>query len=217
MHASRFPKFLILSGTVHGIAFLSLFFCVKSEPGKVQMDLDVKHSIHEFTASDLKTGGARTPRLTVTRKFSSKASLLKSGIGAGVASSLKSTAQANLGEVLGTSAFHLTGESLNQLQSENPKPSYPDSARELGQQGRVILRVTLRIQGERLLARAGQVAIEKSSGVDSLDEQAKTTVASQWDFSSLEEDAKFQSFLSQRPGLAEVKLRLPFRFLLSDL
>jgi protein TonB len=58
----------------------------------------------------------------------------------------------------------------------NPPPSYPQSARRLGEQGRVVLRVLVSSNGE-----ADTVALEDSSGYSKLDEAAIQAVK-KWRF-----------------------------------
>jgi TonB family protein len=60
--------------------------------------------------------------------------------------------------------------------TENPKPAYPEEAREKGHQGEVVLRVEVLINGQ-----VGQIEIKKSSGYELLDHSALTTVK-QWRF-----------------------------------
>jgi len=55
--------------------------------------------------------------------------------------------------------------------AENPKPLYPQEAREKGQQGEVLLRVEVLTNG-----RVGQIEIKKSSGYELLDRSALTAV-----------------------------------------
>ncbi len=59
---------------------------------------------------------------------------------------------------------------------ENPKPNYPQEAREKGHQGEVVLRVEVLVNGQ-----VGQIQIKKSSGYELLDHSALTTVK-QWRF-----------------------------------
>ncbi len=59
---------------------------------------------------------------------------------------------------------------------DNPKPAYPQEAREKGHQGEVVLRVEVLVNG-----RVGQIEIKKSSGYDLLDHSALTAVK-QWRF-----------------------------------
>jgi protein TonB len=58
----------------------------------------------------------------------------------------------------------------------NPKPIYPQSARQLGQEGTVILTVRVTASG-----RAAQVRVKRSSGFGALDEAAKKAVRN-WEF-----------------------------------
>lgn len=60
--------------------------------------------------------------------------------------------------------------------AENPKPTYPQEAREKGHQGEVVLRVEVLVNGQ-----VGQIEIKKSSGYELLDHSAITTVK-QWRF-----------------------------------
>lgn len=60
--------------------------------------------------------------------------------------------------------------------AENPKPPYPQEAREKGYQGEVLLRVEVLSNG-----RVGQIEIKRSSGHDILDQSALTAVK-QWKF-----------------------------------
>lgn len=58
----------------------------------------------------------------------------------------------------------------------NPKPHYPEVARQLGQEGRVVLRVRVSVQGTPLA-----IDIRQSSGFSRLDEAARSAVA-HWRF-----------------------------------
>ncbi len=66
--------------------------------------------------------------------------------------------------------------------AENPKPLYPQEAREKGYEGEVILRVEVLISG-----RVGQIEIKKSSGYELLDLSALTTVK-RWRFIPAKKD-----------------------------
>lgn len=59
----------------------------------------------------------------------------------------------------------------------NPHPAYPEAARAAGQQGTVQLFVQVDAAG-----RVASVRVSRSSGVASLDERARSTVANQWTF-----------------------------------
>jgi protein TonB len=60
--------------------------------------------------------------------------------------------------------------------AENPKPIYPQEAKEKGHEGEVVLRVEVLSNG-----RVGQIEVRRSSGYESLDRSALTTVK-QWRF-----------------------------------
>jgi len=60
--------------------------------------------------------------------------------------------------------------------AENPKPPYPQEAREKGHQGEVLLRVEVLASG-----RVGQLEVKRSSGHETLDQSALSTVK-QWKF-----------------------------------
>ncbi|MCJ7546099.1 MAG: energy transducer TonB [Deltaproteobacteria bacterium] len=60
--------------------------------------------------------------------------------------------------------------------AQNPKPVYPQEAREKGYQGKVLLRVEVLANG-----RVGQVALKKSSGCEVLDRSALAAVK-EWRF-----------------------------------
>ncbi|WP_226034313.1 energy transducer TonB [Aquitalea palustris] len=64
----------------------------------------------------------------------------------------------------------------------NPEPPYPERSRELGEQGRVLLRVLVSPEG-----RAGQIDIVDSSHSRRLDETARATVAD-WRFVPARQD-----------------------------
>jgi len=66
--------------------------------------------------------------------------------------------------------------------AENPKPLYPQEAREKGYEGEVVLRVEVLISG-----RVGQIEIKKSSGYELLDLSALTTVK-RWRFIPAKKD-----------------------------
>ena len=60
--------------------------------------------------------------------------------------------------------------------AENPKPIYPQEAKEKGHEGEVVLRVEVLSNG-----RVGQIEVRRSSGYESLDRSALSTVK-QWKF-----------------------------------
>lgn len=58
----------------------------------------------------------------------------------------------------------------------NPKPAYPTTSRRLGEEGKVVLRVLVNVEG-----RAAEVAVKGTSGYPRLDTAAREAV-SQWRF-----------------------------------
>jgi protein TonB len=68
--------------------------------------------------------------------------------------------------------------------ASNPVPPYPAIARRLGEQGTVVLRILVSVDG-----RAEKVEIEKSSGSSTLDRSAETTLK-QWRFIPAKIDGK---------------------------
>ena len=60
--------------------------------------------------------------------------------------------------------------------AENPKPPYPQEARNRGYQGEVLLRVEVLSNGK-----VGQIEVKRSSGYEMLDHSALSTVK-QWKF-----------------------------------
>jgi len=71
---------------------------------------------------------------------------------------------------------HGGGNGARPKYAENPKPVYPQEAKEKGHEGEVILRVEVLSNG-----RVGQIEVRRSSGYESLDRSALTTVK-QWRF-----------------------------------
>ncbi len=71
---------------------------------------------------------------------------------------------------------HGGGNGARPSYAENPKPVYPQEAREKGYEGEVVLRVEVLVNG-----RVGQIEIKKSSGHELLDHSALTTVK-RWTF-----------------------------------
>lgn len=72
----------------------------------------------------------------------------------------------------------LTLPHLNADYLDNPAPAYPSVSRELGEQGKVLLRVLVNAAGE-----VEQIILRKSSGFERLDSAAHETVK-QWRFVS---------------------------------
>jgi protein TonB len=71
---------------------------------------------------------------------------------------------------------HGGGNGARPRYAENPKPIYPQEARERGHEGEVVLKVEVLSDG-----RVGQIEVRKSSGHELLDRSALTTVK-QWRF-----------------------------------
>jgi protein TonB len=69
-----------------------------------------------------------------------------------------------------------SGAGAHPKYAENPKPPYPEEARERGYQGEVLLRVEVLSNG-----RVGQIEVKRSSGHEILDRSALNTVK-QWKF-----------------------------------
>jgi TonB family protein len=105
-----------------------------------------------------------------------------SGRGAGSGTGPGNGGSGNGGSGKGTGVFgkffyaHKGGNGVRPRYAENPKPTYPQEAREKGYEGEVVLRVEVLSNG-----RVGQIEVRKSSGFELLDHSALTTVK-QWRF-----------------------------------
>jgi TonB family protein len=77
---------------------------------------------------------------------------------------------------------HGGGNRAGPRYAENPKPLYPQEAREKGYEGEVVLRVEVLSNG-----RVGQIEIKKSSGYELLDRSALTAVK-EWKFIPAKKD-----------------------------
>jgi len=105
-----------------------------------------------------------------------------SGSGSGSGTGSGNGGSGNRGSGKGTGIFgkffygHRGGNGARPRYAENPKPTYPQEAREKGYEGEVILRVEVLSNG-----RVGQIEVRKSSGYELLDRSAFTTVK-QWRF-----------------------------------
>jgi TonB family protein len=105
-----------------------------------------------------------------------------SGRGAGSGTGPGNGGSGNGGSGKGTGVFgkffyaHKGGNGVWPRYAENPKPAYPQEAREKGYEGEVVLRVEVLSNG-----RVGQIEVRKSSGFELLDHSALTTVK-QWRF-----------------------------------
>ena len=101
---------------------------------------------------------------------------LGSGTGSGNGNSSKGGSGKGT-EILGKFFYALRGgNGARPRYAENPKPVYPQEAKEKGYEGEVVLRVEVLING-----RVGQIEIKKSSGHELLDHSALTAVK-QWRF-----------------------------------
>jgi TonB family protein len=102
------------------------------------------------------------------------------GLGAGKASGNGSPGKGSSGKGTGIlSKFfyaHGGGNGTRPRYADNPKPIYPQEAKEKGYEGEVVLRVEVLVNG-----RVGQIEIKKSSGYELLDHSALTSVK-QWRF-----------------------------------
>jgi len=105
-----------------------------------------------------------------------------SGWGSGPGSGSGNGSPGNGGSGKGTGIFnkflyaHKGGNGARPRYAQNPKPTYPQEAREKGYEGEVILRVEVLPNG-----RVGQIEIKNSSGYELLDRSALTAVK-QWRF-----------------------------------
>ena len=93
-----------------------------------------------------------------------------------------------------------SGQYTQARTSDAPKPKYPDAARRDGKEGRVLLRVLVNEEG-----RTASVQVNRSSGVESLD-QAALEAIKRWRFSPAR--------LGERP--VESWVRIPIDFRLND-
>ncbi|OGP89224.1 MAG: hypothetical protein A2157_12105 [Deltaproteobacteria bacterium RBG_16_47_11] len=101
---------------------------------------------------------------------------LGSGIGSGNENSSEGGSGKGAG-ILGKFFYALRGSNgARPRYAENPKPVYPQEAREKGYEGEVVLRVEVLINGQ-----VGHIEIKKSSGYELLDHSALTAVK-QWRF-----------------------------------
>lgn len=75
-----------------------------------------------------------------------------------------------------TASAPMTLPNLNADYLNNPAPAYPSASRQLGEQGKVLLRVLVNADGQ-----VEQVTLRRSSGYDRLDQAAQETVQ-KWRF-----------------------------------
>jgi TonB family protein len=110
--------------------------------------------------------------------FSFRSSRDGQGSGTGPGSGSSGNGGSGKGEGIFSKIFSSRGggNGARPRYAENPKPIYPQEAKEKGYEGEVVLRVEVLING-----RVGQIEIRKSSGFELLDHSALTTVK-QWRF-----------------------------------
>ena len=97
----------------------------------------------------------------------------------------------------GRSIGNGNGQYTQARTSDAPKPKYPESARRDGKEGRVLLRVLVNEEG-----RTASVQVNRSSGVESLD-QAALEAIERWRFSPAR--------LGDRPVESWVRIPIDFR------
>jgi len=133
-------------------------------------------------ASNAETLSVSLPSLRPGESYGDGFSFASSGggLGSGKASGNGSPGKGGSGKgtgILGKFFYaHGGGNGARPRYAENPKPTYPQEAREKGHQGEVVLRVEVLANGQ-----VGQIEIKKSSGYELLDYSALTTVK-QWRF-----------------------------------
>jgi len=122
------------------------------------------------------------------------------GGGFGRASTGTGNSEAGSGAGTGRGTNNGEGQYRQARASDAPKPRYPESARRDGKEGRVLLRVLVNEEG-----RSASVEVNRSSGVESLD-QAALEAIKRWRFSPAR--------LGDRP--VESWVRIPIDFRLTD-
>jgi protein TonB len=118
------------------------------------------------------------------------------GRGSGGTGNSAAGSGAGTGRIIGNG----NGQYTRARTSDAPKPKYPDTARRDGKEGRVLLRVLVNEEG-----RTASVQVNRSSGVESLD-QAALEAIKRWRFSPAR--------LGDRP--VESWVRIPIDFRLTD-
>ncbi len=122
------------------------------------------------------------------------------GGGFGRASTGTGNAEVGTGAGTGRGIGNGNGQYTRARTSDAPKPRYPESARRDGKEGRVLLRVLVSEEG-----RTASVEVNRSSGIESLD-QAALEAIKRWRFSPAR--------LGDRP--VESWVRIPIDFRLTD-
>ncbi len=128
-------------------------------------------------AKDVKGADPAPPRqLEQAKGSSAEAGIGQAGKGLGQGSGMgQGGSGSGLGEGEEGFGWGLSGVSFPRY-AQNPKPLYPQEAREKGYQGKVLLRVEVLANGQ-----VGQVALKKSSGCEALDRSALDAVK-EWRF-----------------------------------
>jgi TonB family protein len=128
-------------------------------------------------AKDARRADSTPAPLSVQAKGSSaEAGMGQAGKGLGQGSGMgQGGSGSGLGEGEEGFGWGLSGVSSPKY-AQNPKPVYPQEAREKGYQGKVLLRVEVLANG-----RVGQVALKKTSGCEALDRSALAAVK-EWRF-----------------------------------
>lgn len=122
------------------------------------------------------------------------------GGGFGRASTGTGNSEVGTGAGTGQGMGNGNGQYTQARTSDTPKPKYPDTARRDGKEGRVLLRALVNEEG-----RTASVQVNRSSGVESLD-QAALEAIKRWRFSPAR--------LGDRP--VESWVRIPIDFRLTD-
>ena len=122
---------------------------------------------------------------------------LGDGGGFGRASTGTGNSEAGSGAGTGRGVRNSEGQYRQARTSDAPKPKYPESARRDGKEGRVLLRVLVNEEG-----RTASVQVNRSSGVESLD-QAALEAIERWRFSPAR--------LGDRPVESWVRIPIDFR------
>jgi len=122
------------------------------------------------------------------------------GDGGGFGRASTGTGNSEVGAGTGQGMGNGNGQYTQARTSDAPKPKYPESARRDGKEGRVLLRVLVNEEG-----RTASVQVNRSSGVESLD-QAALEAIKRWRFSPAR--------LGDKP--VESWVRIPIDFRLTD-
>jgi protein TonB len=117
-----------------------------------------------------------SPLSAQAKNSSADTGMGQGGKGLGQGSGMgKGGAGSGIGEGEGGFGWGLSGVSFPRY-AQNPKPVYPQEAREKGYQGKVLLQVEVLPSGQ-----VGQIAVKKTSGCEALDQSALAAVK-EWRF-----------------------------------